>query len=191
MNNSAFCHFNKEQYGDYDAYGTAESNDKDSLKKSFLDAGKDFVGKMPPAFIYPWSIGEEHILWQRFYIVLGKPKLKDDANNPNYTVPDSKFLHWLFIDDGFGNIVNPDGVGFRYDILRTQKNLGTNVDIFLHAQQIGDETSKNDSKYPNPFNDNIMCSSSDFRYGPTDSAKLNEENHVYTGDLMGFKKNRK
>ena len=75
--------------------------------------------------------------------------------------------------------------------LRTQKNLGTTADIFLHAQQIGDETGKNDSKYLKPFTDNIMCSSSDFRYGPADCAKLNEENHVYTGDLMGFKKNRK
>lgn len=189
MNNSGFCHFNKEQYSDIDVVGNAENGDKDTLKNSFLNAMKCFIDKMPPAFIYPWSIGEESILWQRYYIVLGKPKLKDDANNPSYKVPDRKFLHWLFIDDGFGNIVNPDGVGFRYDILRTQKNLGIN-DIFLHAQQISNDTDKNDSKYPKPFADNIMCSSSDFKYGPPDSAKLNEENHVYTGDLMGFK-NRK
>ena len=26
-------------------------------------------------------------------------------------------MKWLFIDDGAGNITNPDGVGYRYDII--------------------------------------------------------------------------
>ena len=75
-------------------------------------------------------------------------------------------------------------VMFRYDFLRTQRNLGTSCDICLHAQQISDETWKKDSYNRDKYTDNIICSSTDFRYGPKESAKLNQEYHVYTGDLF-------
>ncbi len=185
MDNSAFTHFNKKQYCDFDVRGNAENNDQ--LKDSYLNAMKEFIQRMPPAMIYPWTITDQSISWQRYYIVLGKPKLRDDANDPNYDVPNNDFMYWLFIDDGFGNIVNPNGVGFRYDILRSRGNLGTESDIFLHGQQIGNETDVNDSKYQFVginLRGNVICSSGDFRYGPKESAQLNQQYHVYTGDLF-------
>jgi hypothetical protein len=183
MDNSAFTHFNKNQYCDFDVRGTAENNDQ--LTNSYFNAMKEFINRMPPTMIYPWSVTDQSVSWQRFYIVLGKPKLRDDANDPNYAVPGSDFMYWLFIDDGFGNIVNPNAVGFRYDILRSKDKLGTEVDIFLHAQQIGNDIDVNDSKYSEiNLKGNIICSSSDFRYGPKESATLNEKYHIYTGDLF-------
>jgi hypothetical protein len=186
FNNSEVVHFNHCQ--DFCARGNTDENDKDKLVASYLNAIKEFTGQFPTAYVYPWSVGEKNVLSQRWYIVLGKPKLRDDQNKPNYTLPDNKFLYWLFIDDGVGNIINPDGVMFRYDFLRTQRNLGTSCDICLHAQQIADETCKNDSYGTLKYTDNIICSSADFRYGPKESATLNQKHHVYTGDLMGIKK---
>jgi len=182
FNNSEVVHFN--HCDNFCARGNTDENDKDKLVASYLNAIKEFTNQFKCSFIYPWSVGEKNVLSQRWYIVLGKPKLKDDANSPNYSLPDDKFLYWLFIDDGAGNIVNPDGVMFRYDFLRTQRNLGTSCDICLHAQQIADETCKNDPYGNNKYTDNIICSSADYRYGPKESAKLNQEHHVYTGDLM-------
>jgi hypothetical protein len=54
-------------------------------------------------------------------------------------------------------------------------------DVFLHAQQIGDQIN-------NIVTNNIICSSSDFRYGPKDSSDLNKEHHVYVGDIKKLMK---
>ena len=182
FNNSEVVHF--RHCNNVGVRGNTGENDKDKLVNSYLNAIKLFTRLFPSAYVYPWSIGEKNVLSQRWYIVLGKPKLRDDQNNPFYTLPDNKFLYWLFIDDGVGNIINPDGVMFRYDFLRTQRNLATSCDICLHAQQIADETCKNDAYGTLKYTDNIICTSADYRYGPQNSAQLNEANHVYTGDLL-------
>jgi hypothetical protein len=182
FNNSEVVHFNG--CNNYCSRGnTVDENDKNKKVGSYLNAIKQFTNDFKCTYIYPWSVGESYILSQKYFIVLGKPKLRDDQNNPHYTLPDNDFLNWLFIDDGVGNIINPNGVAFRYDILRSKSNLGTDCDIFLHAQQIADETCKNDYSGKNKYTDNIICSSSDFRYGPKESAQLNQQYHVYTGDL--------
>jgi len=184
FNNSEVVHFNGCK--NVGANGISEDNDKNNLVNSYLNAIKTFTKEFPSAYVYPWSIGEQYVLSQRWYIILGKAKLADDANDPFYTLPDDNFLNWLFIDDGAGNIVNPEGVGFRYDILRTKNNLNTNEDIFLHAQQIANETCKNNWLGANVYTDNLICTSSDYVYGPKESSELNREHHVYTGDLFSM-----
>jgi hypothetical protein len=36
------------------------------------------------------------------------------------------------------------------------------------------------------YTDNILLTSADFRYGPKENAKLNEQYHVYVGDLISI-----
>jgi hypothetical protein len=150
--------------------------DNNDLTKSYLCAIKEFTNKMPSTFIYPWAITSDKIYSHKFYIVMGYDKLRDDQNKPQYTLPENKFLNWLFIDDGAGNIINTEGVCFRYDALRAKTTLGMNNDVFLHAQQIIDQTNNINSS-------NIKCSSTDFRYGPKESSDLNKQYHVYVGDV--------
>ena len=167
--NEEIIHF-QSSYGQVDVYGTDNNNLTESYRKSI----GEFVKKFPSAIVFPWEINESKIYSQKYYIVSGFDKLKDDENNPFYTLCDGEFLKWLFIDDGAGNIVNVNGVIFRYEAMRT-KNAGFTNDLFLHAQQVADyNPGQVDSKY----------SGLTFAYGPTNSSDINKKFHVYTGDLL-------
>jgi hypothetical protein len=173
--NEEVVHFNHcEQV---DVYGNNDTN----LTQSYLNSIKDFTKRMPSTFIYPWAVTEEKIYSQKFFIVMGFSKLRDDQNKPEYTLPETDFLNWLFIDDGAGNITNPEGVCFRYDAMRAKSTLGMQNDIFLHSQQISDQIE-------NIITTNLICSSTDFRYGPVDSSDLNKQYHVYAGDVKKIMK---
>ena len=174
--NQEVVHFN--HCNQVDVYGT----DNNDLTNSYLMAIKEFTQKMPSTFIYPWSVTSEKIYSQKFFIVMGYDKLRDDQNSPNYTLPENDFLNWLFIDDGAGHIINPEGVCFRYDALRAKTTLGMKNDVFLHAQQIGNEIQNVVSS------GGVKCSSTDFRYGPKESSDLNKQYHVYAGDVKNIMK---
>ena len=166
------------------AGGVTMGISNDDIIGSYLTGIKNFATVCPSCYVYPWSISDKEVLSQRWYIVLGKPKLKDDKNNPFYTLAEDVFLNWLFIDDGAGNILNPEGVAFRYDVLRTKEALKTNADVYLHAQQIGNQTAKSEYNGAVNHTGNLLCESWDYRYGPKDISKYNEDNHVYVGDIM-------
>jgi len=108
--NDEILHF----HGDYvhaQAYGT----DDNDLKTSYLKAVSSFIRQFPAAYIYPYSITDSTVKSWRFYIMEGYDKIPSPS--PNFGVANGDFMKWLFIDDGAGNIVNPDGVGYRYDII--------------------------------------------------------------------------
>ena len=102
--------------------------------------------------------------------------MRDDQNKPEYSLANADFLNWLFIDDGFGNITNPDGVAFRYEVFRS-KNYGHGYDIFLHAQQITNDIIDRNDK-------NWSSTCLDYIFGPADSSEKNKQFQVYTGDLL-------
>jgi hypothetical protein len=167
--NAEIRHFQPSYVG-IDIYG----GDNTDLKENYRKSIGDFVKSFPSAIVFPWEINESKVYSQKYYIVSGFAKLKDDENTPFYTLCDGEFLNWLFIDDGAGNITNVNGVIFRYEAIRT-KNAGFDNDLFLHAQQIGDyNPGQVDSKY----------SGLTFAYGPTNSSDINKKFHVYTGDLL-------
>jgi hypothetical protein len=108
--NDEILHF----HGDYvhaQAYGT----DDNDLKTSYLKAVSSFIRQFPAAYIYPYSITDSTVKSWRFYIMEGYDKIPSPSQN--FGVANGDFMKWLFIDDGAGNIVNPDGVGYRYDII--------------------------------------------------------------------------
>ena len=145
------------------------------LKGSFIKSIGDYTQAFPSSFVFPWAMSSDQIYCQKYFIMEGFAKLKDDENNPQYTLCNGEFLNWLFIDDGAGNITNVDGVAFRYDVLRSKK-IGYDYDIYLHAQQISDEIVS-----PNYV---WQTTCMDYIYGPNDSKDSNKTFHVYTGDLI-------
>lgn len=101
-------------HGDYvhaEGYGT----DDNDLKKSYVNSIASFIRQFPASYIYPYSITDSTVKSWRFYIMEGYDKIPSPSQN--FGVASGDFMKWLFIDDGAGNIVNPDGVGYRYDII--------------------------------------------------------------------------
>lgn len=170
--NDEIMHFHPE-YGWREAFGTSDTD----LSGSYINAINTFVGSFPSAYIYPWAITDKSIYSQRWYIIEGFEKLQDDKNKPQYALCNGEFLNWLFIDDGAGVITNPNGVAFRYEVMRS-KMMGFSDDVYLHAQQISEDILNL------PSDTHYYSTSADYRYGPRDSSALNKLYHVYTGDLM-------
>jgi hypothetical protein len=169
--NDEVRHYRKE-LEDVSIHGSSD----DDLKGSWLKATADFIAKMPSAYIFPWAINNEYIYAQKYFLIEGFAKMRDDQNKPEYNLADGDFLNWLFIDDGVGNITNCDGVAFRYEVFRS-KRYGFSDDIFLHAQQISDGII-------DVGDQNWIASCQDYIYGPASSKDLNAQFHVYTGDLI-------
>jgi hypothetical protein len=96
-------------------HAQAYGNSDDDLEKSYLNAVSSFIAQFPAAYIYPYSITDKSVLSWRYYIMEGYAKITGPTSN--FAVANGEFMKWLFIDDGAGNVVNPDGVGYRYDII--------------------------------------------------------------------------
>lgn len=167
--NEEVRHF-QPSYTGVDTFGT----DNTDLKGSYIKAIGDFVGAFPSALVFPWAMTDYKICSQKYFIMQGFGKLKDDEDKPKYSLADGKFLNWLFIDDGAGNITNADGVVFRYEFMRT-KQAGFDADVCLHAQQITDLPAT-------PYTWTTSCL--DYAYGPQNSSAVNKKFGVYTGDLI-------
>jgi hypothetical protein len=169
--NDEVLHYHKDW-----AFVQTTGTTNDDLVKSWLDASSAFVAKMPSAYIFPWAINNDTVYSQKYFLIEGFAKMRDDQNKPEYNLGSPDFLNWFFIDDGFGNITNINGVAFRYTTFRSG-NYGHGGDIFLHAQQITNDiidTSENNWK--------TTCL--DYIFGPEDSRELNNKFQVYTGDLL-------
>lgn len=96
------------------ATGVGTSND--DMIKSWIDANKSFIQQFPAAFTYPWTVTNVSVYSCRFYILNTYDKIPD-GGTANTPIANGEFMKWLFIDDGFGNIINSDGVMYRYDFL--------------------------------------------------------------------------
>jgi len=103
-------------YVDAKAYGESESPE-DNLR----NAGAAYIKAFPASVIMPYStnMGKE-ILPEHKRMGYYQWMILTDYGNQgrDYAVADGGLMSWLFKDDGFGNIVNVDGVGMRDDIIR-------------------------------------------------------------------------
>lgn len=140
------------------------SND-DDLKSSYLNAVSDFIKKFPAAYIYPYSMTDKTVLSWRYYIMEGYDKITEPTLN--FGVANGDFMNWLFIDDGAGNVTNPNGAGYRYDIICTSN-------IMRNRHMIPYETKYN-------HDENLLVNSPDYRY-PT--VVSNSKVNVYVYDLI-------
>jgi hypothetical protein len=145
-------------HGDY-IHAQAYGSDDNDLKTSYIKSIASFISQFPAAYIYPYSMSTSIVKSWRFYIMEGYDKIPSPSQN--FGVANGEFMKWLFIDDGAGNVVNPDGVGYRYDIIcksnimRNQHMVPyqTNVqhldDLILNACDLAYPGKTNNEKYKN------------------------------------------
>lgn len=174
--NDEIWHFHPD-YNHVEAFG----NSDDDLVSSFLFAGNQFINsdsnkeddKKKPSqhagLVYPWIVTDKYILSQRWYITNGPV----ETTSAQYALADGDFMKWLFIDDGFGNVINPNGAMYRYDILRNG--------LLDNGKDIPENIS-----YDGP----IQFQSSDNQYKYPGCSDLSSDNYnkIYTDDFYTYSK---
>ena len=150
-------------YKHVESYGSSDGD----LKTSYLNAIKFFVNDFPAAYIYPYSMTDKTVLSRRYYIMEGYDKITDPS--PNFGVANGDFMKWLFIDDGAGNVINPNGVGYRYDIICASN-------IMRNEHMIPYETNYN-------HDESLLLNSADLRYPSVVECKKQKIN-VYLEELI-------
>ena len=153
-------------------------NSDDDLVGSFLNAGNKFIhgdhtkGQEKPGqyagLVYPWLVTDKYIYSQRWYMTNGKVVV----GSPEYALATGGFMYWLFIDDGFGNVINPNGVMYRYDMLRTG--------FFDNGNDIPDDITE--------YEGEIKIKSSDNKYRYPGCSDLLSKNRIYTDDFYEYYK---
>ena len=84
---------------------------------TFIETAGFFNQSQPQSFIVPWGNQESLYLYGKYYLMQHFTKSKD------WKLAKSSLCNWLFIDDGFGHIINPNGAVYRYDFLRSGFNV--------------------------------------------------------------------
>jgi len=131
------------EYVHAESFGKDDCSTQDEYISNFKAAVNDFVTKFPSAHVGPYTIDKEanEIRYYRWFIMCGQNEIQDGSQSgpinhkqvipapgsESFTLADGGFLQWLFIDDGVGNIVNKNGVGYRDDIIRNWTENGYQI----------------------------------------------------------------
>jgi len=83
---------------------------QESNYESYVKIMGEFVSKIGAVYILNKNIENKYYYFTYF--------LASSYNNSSWNMVDKSITDWLFIDDGFGNIINPNGCGTREDIFR-------------------------------------------------------------------------
>jgi hypothetical protein len=171
--NDEVWHFHPD-YEHVESFG----NSDDDLVGSFLNAGNKFINgdhtkdhEKPGQYaglVYPWLVTDKYIYSQRWYMTNGKVVV----GSSEYALATGGFMHWLFIDDGFGNVINPNGVMYRYDMLRTG--------FFDNGHDIPDDITE--------YEGEVKIKSSDNKYRYPGCSDLLSKNRIYTDDFYEYYK---
>ena len=174
--NDEVWHFHPD-YTHVESFG----NSDDDLVGSFLNAGNKFIsgdhteGHEKPGqyagLVYPWLVTDKYIYSQRWYITNGFVRVASSE----YALATGGFMQWLFIDDGFGNVINPNGVVYRYDMLRTG--------FFDNGKDIPDDIEE--------YEGEVKIKSSDNKYRYPGCSDLLSKNRIYTDDFYENYKSKK
>jgi hypothetical protein len=121
-----------DHHKDIPKIGVSSPNlDLESMKQT---CGK-FCQLQPQAYVNGYL---QHVKWNNEYTitVIFKYYLMEHFDGPNsWTLANASFCNWLFKDDSFGNIINPDGCGLRSDVLRNWGGI-INANLMLGEQPI-------------------------------------------------------
>jgi len=113
--------------------GKNECHSQDDYIKNFIQAIADFTADFPSAHIGPYTIDKDNneIRYHKWYVTIGECLHDGSESGPidhkicnpapgdeGFVLATGEFLKWLYIDDGAGNIINKNGIGYRDDIIR-------------------------------------------------------------------------
>ena len=103
---------NFELWANNDKVTKVEFENNELDYDTFIETAGFFNHSQPQSFIVPWGNQESLYLYGKYYLMQHFTKSKD------WKLAKASLCNWLFIDDGFGNIINPDGCGMREDVVR-------------------------------------------------------------------------
>ena len=147
-------------YKHAEAFGNSDTD----LIKSYTDSINSFIKQFPASFVHPWTITNMSVYSYRWYLTTG-PKVY--SGNKQYQIANGDFLEWLFIDDGAGNIINSNGVMYRFDFI----NSGIcSFENWLPKENI----------YPE--NESVILKSTDYNFLYPGCSPNLVNNRIYTGD---------
>jgi hypothetical protein len=113
---------------------TSQNTNIESMKETL---GK-FCQLQPQAYVNGYV---EHIQYTENLRITAifKYYLMERFDGPDsWDLANENFCKWLFIDDSFGNVINPDGCGTRSDILRNWGGIA-NTDKMLGQQELSND----------------------------------------------------
>jgi hypothetical protein len=84
----------------------------DTSYSSFISLVLPYLKQQPQSFIVPWQQKDNIFYYGKYVLMESFSEFRD------WTLATPEFCNWLFIDDGFGNIMNPDACGLREDVIR-------------------------------------------------------------------------
>jgi len=97
--------------------------DNPATEEDFYKCVKDHIINVSPAVYFkitPTNPSEDAIVYRRFYLITGDSEYKTEENsfthNATWHTASESLCNFLFIDDGFGNVINENGVAMRQDV---------------------------------------------------------------------------
>lgn len=125
-------------------------NNNNDLTESYFHAMNSFISTFSSSIIYPWTITDASVYSCKWHIVNSESKI--DNGSSKFNLANNNFMKWLFIDDGFGNVLNPDGVIYRVDLLTSGiVSYGKNIpaqNIYPISETVISNSSMYHYKYP-------------------------------------------
>jgi hypothetical protein len=135
---------------------TGMGNNNNDLSESYLYAMNSFISKFPVSIIYPWTITDASVYSCKWHIINSENKI--DNGSSKFNLANNNLMKWLFIDDGFGNVLNPDGVIYRVDLLTSGiVSYGKNIpaqNIYPISENVISNSSMYHYRYPGKHRDN-------------------------------------
>ena len=110
--------------------------DKSNDYNSYIKCISTFAGDFGPAFMVDINTSPDG----RFFFFICY-YISTAIHHPEFSVAswdlgDVDFFKWLFIDDGFGNIINENGCGMRDDVIRNWGFMGANDMLYKHGEKL-------------------------------------------------------
>jgi hypothetical protein len=105
---------------DWAAASSASANPAST--EDFYKLVKDHIINVAPCcyFVISPNAGNDVIVYRRFYLVTGDSEYNTEesswTHNATWYCASEDLCNYLFKDDGFGNVINPDAVAMRQDV---------------------------------------------------------------------------
>ena len=130
---------------DWAAASSAVANP--AAKEDFYKLVKDHIINVAPSayFIVSDNTNKDIIVYRRFYLVTGDSEYNTEesswTHNATWYCASEDLCSYLFKDDGFGNVINPDGVAMRQDVFENWELEGSKG-VVPYSNQIWEPTIK-------------------------------------------------
>lgn len=115
--------------------------------QDFYNLAKDHIINVAPNvyFVVSKNVSDDIVMYRRFYLVTGDSEYNTEEDswtkNATWYCANEDLCTYLFKDDGFGNIINPDAVAMRQDVFENW-GLEGSKGVVPYSENILNENNK-------------------------------------------------